>query len=59
MKINCRQASRLISQGLDQPLNQWDHVRLRVHLWMCGNCRQFSHQLQLLRQSARKAGRGG
>lgn len=58
MKISCRQASRLISQGMDQPLNQWQYVRLRVHLWMCGNCRQFSHQLQVLQQAARKAGRG-
>jgi len=58
MKINCRQASRLISHGLDQPLSQWDYLRLRVHLWMCGNCRQFSRQLQIVQQSARKAGRG-
>ena len=58
MKLSCRQASRLISMGLDRPLSQSEYVRLRVHLWLCGNCRQFSHQLTVLQQAARRAGRG-
>ncbi|WP_293765185.1 zf-HC2 domain-containing protein [uncultured Aquitalea sp.] len=58
MNINCRQASRLISQGLDQPLGRWSYLRLRVHLAMCGNCRQFSRQLAAMRQAARAAGDG-
>ncbi|MCP1292265.1 MULTISPECIES: zf-HC2 domain-containing protein [Chromobacterium] len=58
MKLSCRQASRLISASQDRPLSQWEHVRLRVHLFMCGNCRNFSQQLKQLGEAARKAGRG-
>ncbi|AXE32326.1 hypothetical protein DK842_21860 [Chromobacterium phragmitis] len=58
MKLNCRAASRLISAGLDRPLSATEHVRLRMHLFLCGNCRQFSQQLGALREAARRAGQG-
>ncbi|AUH50510.1 hypothetical protein CXB49_06670 [Chromobacterium sp. ATCC 53434] len=58
MKLNCRAASRLISAGMDRPLTVAEHLKLRMHLLLCGNCRQFSRQLDLLRQAARRAGDG-
>ena len=58
MKLNCRAASRLISAGLDRPLTTGEHLKLRMHLLLCGNCRQFSQQLALLQQAARRAGQG-
>ncbi|MBI3146415.1 MAG: zf-HC2 domain-containing protein [Pseudogulbenkiania sp.] len=58
MKINCKQASRLISDALDRPLSKTEYLRLRIHLFLCGNCSEFSRQLQLLQLAARKAGRG-
>ncbi|NHR08138.1 zf-HC2 domain-containing protein [Chromobacterium haemolyticum] len=58
MKLSCRQASRLISASQDRPLSQWEYVRLRVHLFMCGNCRNFSQQLKQLSEAAHRAGRG-
>ncbi|QEL55711.1 zf-HC2 domain-containing protein [Chromobacterium paludis] len=58
MKLSCREASRLISAGLDRPLSAAEHLKLRMHLLLCGNCRQFSRQLDLLRQGARRAGQG-
>ncbi|OWY40008.1 hypothetical protein CEK28_04530 [Xenophilus sp. AP218F] len=58
MKLSCREASRLISAGMDRPLSAAEHIKLRMHLLLCGNCREFSHQLTTLRQAARKAGRG-
>ena len=58
MKLSCRQASRLISLRMDRPLTPWEQTKLAIHLWLCGNCKNFSEQLGLLRQAARKAGRG-
>ncbi|MGC0150956.1 zf-HC2 domain-containing protein [Chromobacterium vaccinii] len=58
MKLSCRAASRLISAGMDRPLTVAEHLKLRMHLLLCGNCRQFSRQLDLLRQAARRAGDG-
>lgn len=58
MKINCKQASRLISDALDRPLSRGEYLRLRIHLFLCGNCTEFSRQLQLLQLAARKAGQG-
>jgi len=58
MKLSCRQASRLISLKMDRPLTRWEQSKLTLHLWLCGNCRNFSKQLGLLRQVARKAGQG-
>ncbi|MBX9299051.1 zf-HC2 domain-containing protein [Chromobacterium piscinae] len=59
MKLNCRAASRLISAGLDRPLSMGELLKLKMHLMLCGNCRQFSQQLGMLRDAARQAGRGG
>ena len=59
MKLNCRAASRLISAGLDRPLSMGELLKLKMHLALCGNCRQFSQQLGMLRDAARQAGRGG
>ena len=42
---SCRQAAELLSQRLDEPLGWLDTVRLRVHLAMCGNCRNVAQQL--------------
>ena len=58
MKLNCRAASRLISAGLDRPLSMGELLKLKMHLMLCGNCRQFSQQLGMLHDAARQAGRG-
>jgi predicted anti-sigma-YlaC factor YlaD len=58
MKLSCREASRLISLRMDRPLSPLEHAKLAVHLWLCNNCRNFSDQLGLLRQAARRAGNG-
>lgn len=51
MKINCKEASRLLSQAMDQKLPLWDRVRLRLHLAACDACANFSRQLQILRRA--------
>jgi predicted anti-sigma-YlaC factor YlaD len=49
MKMNwnhsCRRVAELISQRMDEPLGLLDSVRLRLHLRLCGNCRNVEQQL--------------
>ena len=47
--INCKQASLMISQGLDRPLGLGERLRLRCHLLICLGCRRTRAQLLFLR----------
>lgn len=57
--LTCKDASHLASHRQDRPLSFRERWRLRIHLWMCGNCRRFERQIALmrclLRQSSRRA----
>jgi len=48
--MNCKQASRLMSQELDRPLSWREKVSLRLHLMMCDGCRNFQKQMAFLRR---------
>ncbi len=45
---SCRQVAELLSRGLDEPLGWLDRLRLRMHLSMCGNCRNVERQLDAM-----------
>ena len=49
--ITCKEASRLLSQAMDQKLPPWERARLRLHLAICDACTNFSRQLGLLRRA--------
>lgn len=49
--LNCRQASRLLSESLDRPLPLRAKLALRMHLLMCGACTRFERQLRFLHQA--------
>jgi len=51
MMISCKEASRLLSQAMDQHLPLWQRARLRLHLAICDACANFSRQLKLLRRA--------
>lgn len=55
MMMSCRQASRLISDGMDRPLSRSEQLRLSFHLLLCRNCRHFRQQMQQLRSGIRRA----
>jgi predicted anti-sigma-YlaC factor YlaD len=42
---SCRRIAELVSRRLDEPLDVADRLLLRVHLAMCGNCRNVERQL--------------
>ena len=58
MKITCKEASRLISERQERDLSFSDRWRLRVHLWICDNCRRFERQVKLLRTAMHSLGQG-
>lgn len=46
--LNCKQASKLVSQSLDRPLSWTERWQLKLHLFICNACRRFAKQLKLL-----------
>ena len=51
MKITCKEASRLISSGLDRDLGIADRTALRLHLAVCSACRTVKAQMEFLRRA--------
>lgn len=52
--FNCRDISRLVSQGLDRELGPFARWKLRIHLAACDACTQFERQMRFLREAMRK-----
>lgn len=50
---SCREAARLQSAALDQPLRLGPRLGLRIHLALCKWCRRYGHQINFLRAVAR------
>jgi len=54
--LTCQSASHLVSESQDRSLGIFEIWGLRMHVWMCINCRRFEKQIgqmrHLLRQSA-------
>jgi predicted anti-sigma-YlaC factor YlaD len=54
--MTCKEASRLISEGQERPMSLMERWGLRIHLWMCDNCRKFDRQIAFLRKALRMLG---
>jgi predicted anti-sigma-YlaC factor YlaD len=54
--MTCKEASRLVSQGLDRRLGALERVRLRLHLAICDGCTNFKKQMDFLRRALRELG---
>lgn len=55
--LTCKGASHLVSQSQDRRLGFFESLGLRIHLWMCINCRRFEHQIGLMRDLLLQSGR--
>ncbi len=44
--LNCKEISHLASQHLDKNLPFHTRMRVRVHLFMCVDCRSFMNQFK-------------
>ena len=54
MMLSCKEASRLVSQGLDRNLGFGERIALRVHLAICDGCTNFKNQVAFLRRAVRQ-----
>jgi hypothetical protein len=52
--LNCRQATRLISQSMDTSLPWPRRLAVRFHLLYCVWCRRYAAQLKILRKAAKQ-----
>jgi hypothetical protein len=51
MSLSCREASRLISQGMERRLSIRERIALRLHTGICDACTRFSRQTEFLRRA--------
>jgi predicted anti-sigma-YlaC factor YlaD len=51
MMLSCKEATRLVSQGLERKLGFGERVALRVHLAICDGCTNFKDQVAFLRKA--------
>ena len=54
-KLKCKDVARILSDGLDAEMDAGERTRLRLHLVICGACRNVEQQFDLLRRLVRKA----
>lgn len=45
---SCKQASQIASDALDRKLTWGEWINLKLHLAMCGMCRNFSNNIRLI-----------
>ncbi|MFV1873068.1 MAG: zf-HC2 domain-containing protein [Oleiphilus sp.] len=46
--MNCKEASRLLSEKQDRVLSRKEHTALKFHTLMCSACRNFDKQMAAL-----------
>lgn len=46
--ISCQEASQLVSQQIDRPLNLKDRLHLRAHLLICKACPTLHQKFEIL-----------
>lgn len=52
--LACKQATRLASAALDRKLSLSEQIQLRLHLAICNGCRNFTRQIDLIRQISKR-----
>ena len=48
--LTCKHTSRLVSEGQERQLSLKERISLRLHVWMCSNCRRFEQQIVTMRK---------
>jgi len=54
--MNCKEASKLLSESRDHDIGLGKRLGLRFHLMMCRMCRIYNRQTELLGKLSRRAG---
>lgn len=58
MTITCKEAARLVSEGLDKELAPGEKLRLQAHLAICRGCRSISERMAFLRRAVNRLASG-
>jgi predicted anti-sigma-YlaC factor YlaD len=53
MTITCKEAARMVSEGLDKELAPEAKLRLRAHLAICRGCQSISERMAFLRRAVK------
>ena len=56
-ELDCKEVSRLISEGLDQSLPAPERARLRLPFVICETCRTVDEQMRFLQRAMRSLGK--
>lgn len=56
--MSCQQATRLMSESRERPLQLKEKMALKTHLLICAGCRNFDTQISFLRQATRAFAKG-
>jgi hypothetical protein len=59
IQLDCKEVSRLISDGQDLNLPPGDRARMRLHFVICKTCRNVDEQMQFIRQAMKRLGQDG
>jgi len=51
--LDCKEVSRLISEGLDRDMPAPERARLRYHFVICQTCRTVDEQMRFLRRAVK------
>ena len=57
--VDCREATALAQAALDRPLTPWERLKLGIHRLICGPCRIYQRQIEMLRRVSAELGRRG
>ena len=55
--LNCEKASQLASRAMDEKLSFRQNMALKLHLFLCRSCSNFTQQLNFLREVSRHSGK--
>jgi heterodisulfide reductase subunit B len=56
--MNCRNATRLMSEAQERPLSIAERMSLKLHVIMCSGCQNFKDQMGTLRLMTRAYAKG-
>ena len=56
LQLDCKEMSRLISEGQDLTLPPAERARMRLHFVICETCRNVDEQFGFLRRAMRRLG---
>lgn len=52
--MNCKQATKLMSQGQDRSLSRLERAALRLHLLICKGCNNYNKHLAFIREAMQR-----